>query len=165
MRSAAAYNRGVSRPTPPDKHFTATGFLVRDGKVLLVNHRKLKKWLPIGGHIEAGEDPAQALRREVREEVGLDIAIVADTLPVDSDDVRGLPRPETILLETIGPGHFHIDLIYFGHAVGGEPRLAPAEHSEQRWFSAQDLGADEISDDVRLLGRRAIETLAARSSR
>ncbi len=150
----------MSRPAPPDKHFTATGFLVRDGKVLLVNHRKLKQWLPIGGHIEAGEDPVQALRREVREEVGLEIAIVADTVPVDNDDVRGLPRPETILLETIEPGHFHIDLIYFGHAIGGEPHLALAEHSEQRWFSAKDLGASEISEDVRILGRRAIQALA-----
>ena len=149
----------MSRSATPDKHFTATGFLVRDGRVLLVNHRKLKRWLPVGGHIEAGEDPAQALRREVREEVGLDIAIVADTLPVHSHDVQGLPRPETILLETIEPGHFHIDLIYFGHAVGGEPRLSPTEHSEQRWFSAQDLGAPEISEDVRLLGRRAIQSL------
>ena len=96
----------MSRPALPDKHFTATGFLVRDGKVLLVNHRKLKRWLPVGGHIEAGEDPTQALRREVREEVGLDIEIVADALPVDDDDVRGLPRPETILLETIEPGTF-----------------------------------------------------------
>ena len=155
----------MSRPDLPDKHFTATGFLVRDGKVLLVNHRKLKRWLPIGGHIEAGEDPAQALRREVREEVGLDIAIVADTLPVHSADVQGLPRPETILLETIEPGHFHIDLIYFGHAIGGEPRLAPTEHSEQRWFSAQDLGATEISEDVRVLGRRAIQALTADPSR
>ncbi len=154
----------MSRPARPDKHFTATGFLVRDAKVLLVNHRKLKQWLPIGGHIEAGEDPAQALRREVREEVGLDIAIVADTLPVDNDDVRGLPRPETILLETIEPGHFHIDLIYFGHAVGGEPRLAAAEHSDQRWFSSEDLGASHISDDVRLLGRRAIQALASEPS-
>ena len=155
----------MSRPALPDKHFTATGFLVRDGKVLLVNHRKLKKWLPIGGHIEAGEDPTQALRREVREEVGLDIEIVGDTVPVDTDDVRGLPRPETILLETIEPGHFHIDLIYFGHAIGGEPRLAVAEHSEQRWFSAQDLGASHISEDVRILGRRAIQALAAAASR
>ena len=60
----AAYNRGVSRPALPDKHFTATGFLVRDGKVLLVNHRKLKQWLPIGGHIEAGEDPADLVETE-----------------------------------------------------------------------------------------------------
>ena len=119
----------MSRPATPDKHFTATGFLVRDGKVLLVNHRKLKRWLPVGGHIEAGEDPMQALRREVREEVGLDIAIVADSLPVHS------------------------------HAVQGEPRLDPTEHSELRWFSAQDLGASEISEDVRLLGRRAILAL------
>lgn len=155
----------MSRPTPPDKHFTATAFLVRDGRVLLVNHRKLKRWLPVGGHIDAGEDPLQALRREVREEVGLDIAIVADTLPVHSHDVQGLPRPETILLETIEPGHFHIDLIYFGHAVGGEPRLDPTEHSDQRWFSAQDLGAPEISEDVRLLGRRAIQALMPESSR
>ncbi len=144
----------------PDKHFTATGFLVRDGKVLLVNHRKLKMWLPIGGHVEPGEDPAQTLHREAREEAGLDVEIVAEALQFDTDVAKGLPRPETILLETIAPGHFHIDLIYFARAIGGEPRLAVAEHSELRWFSAHDLEAPEISDDVRVLGRRAIAALA-----
>ena len=144
-----------------DKHFTATAFLVKGGRVLLVNHRKLEMWLPIGGHIEPGEDPAQALAREAREEAGVDVEIVAETLHFGTKGVKGLPRPETILLETIAPGHFHIDLIYFARVRGGEVRLAAAEHSEQRWFSADDLGAAEVSEDVRLLGRRAIAALAA----
>ena len=154
----------LPRTALPDKHFTATGFVVRDCKVLLVNHRKLKMWLPVGGHIEPGEDPEQALHREVREETGLEVEIVAETMRFATGLAKGLPRPETILLETIGPGHFHIDLIYFARVVAGEPRLAVAEHSEMRWFSDMELKVHEITDDVRILGRRAIEALASSPS-
>ncbi len=143
-----------------DKHFTATGFLVRGGQVLLLNHRKLRMWLPFGGHVDPGEDPIEALYREAREETGFEVDVVGETLPLDMDGVRALPAPETILLEDIEPGHVHIDLIYFVRAVGGAPRLAPAEHSELRWFDREALHSSQITEDVRALGLRAIERLA-----
>jgi len=39
------------------KDFVATAFIADGGKVLLVLHRKLGLWLPVGGHIEEGETP------------------------------------------------------------------------------------------------------------
>jgi len=52
------------------RHFTATGFVVHDGCVLLHWHPKVKAWLPPGGHIDENEDPVQAVLREVWEESG-----------------------------------------------------------------------------------------------
>ena len=46
--------------------FTVAIFVVYDGKVLLIHHRKLDKWLPLGGHIELDEDPEMAALREAR---------------------------------------------------------------------------------------------------
>lgn len=143
-----------------DRHFTSTGFLVRDGRVLLVNHRKLRMWLPFGGHIEPGEDPVEALHREAREETGFEIEIVAERPEIKQRWLHVLPAPETILLEDIEPDHVHIDLIYFVRPVGGAQRLAASEHSEMRWFDRQALSDPAITDDVRLLGARAIDRIA-----
>ncbi len=46
--------------------FTVAIFVVHHGKILLIHHRKLDKWLPLGGHIELDEDPEQAALRSSR---------------------------------------------------------------------------------------------------
>ncbi len=53
-----------------ERHLTATGFVVKDGQVLLHWHRKNRLWLPFGGHLEANEDPVQTVLREVEEGLG-----------------------------------------------------------------------------------------------
>ncbi|MDB5775504.1 MAG: hydrolase [Herbaspirillum sp.] len=52
-------------------HVTASGIAVRDGKILLIHHPFLRKWLQPGGHIDAGETPQQAAQRELLEETGM----------------------------------------------------------------------------------------------
>jgi len=153
-------NAAISWVAGVDRHFTSTGFLVRDGRVLLVNHRKLRMWLPFGGHIEPGEDPVEALHREAREETGFEIEIVAERPEINQRWLHVLPAPETILLEDIEPDHVHIDLIYFVRPVGGAQRLAASEHTEMRWFDRHALRDPAITDDVRLLGAQAIDRIA-----
>ena len=113
------------------------------------------------GHLDPDEDPIEALRREASEETGFEIEVVAETLEFHTEGVRALPAPETILLERIEPDHYHIDLIYFVRSVGGQARLAPDEHSEMRWFTHAELGSAELTNDVRVLGRRAIERMGS----
>ena len=52
--------------------FSVAIFCRHGGDVLLIRHRRLGTWLPVGGEIEPGETPLEAARRELREETGLD---------------------------------------------------------------------------------------------
>ncbi len=53
----------------------ASCFVVDDGKILLVYHRKFGKYLQPGGHIEDGEEAHETATREVFEETGIQIVI------------------------------------------------------------------------------------------
>jgi 8-oxo-dGTP diphosphatase len=58
-----------------------SGLIFRDGKVLLVRRGKEPFrgcWSLPGGHVEPGEAPADAVRREVFEETGLDVTVGAE---------------------------------------------------------------------------------------
>ncbi len=154
-----------------ERHFTVTGYVVHEGRTLLHRHRKLAMWLPPGGHIEPDEDPVQAVLREVREETGLDVALLPQPHPVDGFAVpRQLAAPITVLVEDIdepGRPHQHIDLIYFTTPIGAAPAV---DHGVWRWASTAELqratldgeGQDgRIAEDVRKLGLLAMARLAA----
>ena len=51
--------------------FSVAIFCRHQGDVLLIKHKRLGTWLPVGGEIEAGEAPLEAAARELREETGL----------------------------------------------------------------------------------------------
>jgi len=145
----------------PTRDFTATTFVVERDRTLLLHHRKLGMWLPPGGHIDPHELPDQAALREVREESGLEVELLDSGYMLGH--VRVLPQPYCVLLEDISPGHQHIDLIYFARVSGGA--LAPAERETQaaRWYTWEELDGLEIAEDIRELGRRAIESYKASS--
>jgi ADP-ribose pyrophosphatase YjhB (NUDIX family) len=137
------------------RDFTATTFVVQHGTTLLLLHRKLKKWFPPGGHIDPNELPHIAAQREVREETGLDIELLSSEQQLG--DVRVLPQPYCILLENITLGHQHIDLIYFARVRAGSLAISQREADAARWLNWEQLAAPEIPEDIRELGRRAIE--------
>jgi ADP-ribose pyrophosphatase YjhB (NUDIX family) len=142
---------------PITRDFTATTFVVHEGRTLLLLHRKLGAWFPPGGHIDPHELPDEAAVREVREETGLEVELLEPARPLG--EVLVLPQPHCILLEDIGPGHQHIDLIYFARVRGGTLTHAEREAHAARWLSWDELADPEIHEDIRALGRRAIEAL------
>ena len=153
----------VKAPSIPiTRDFTATTFIVHEGHTLLLLHRKLGKWFPPGGHIDPHELPDQAAIREVREETGLEIELLTHGRQLGA--VRVLPQPYCILLEDIGPGHQHIDLIYFARVCGGSLAHAQREAYAARWLTWEALDDSEIAEDIRELGRRAIESFSDTSS-
>ncbi len=144
------------------KDFVATGFIARDGKVLLVKHRKLGLWLPVGGHIEKEETPEEALKREALEEAGLEIELLGKPAFECADkNVAMLLMPHHMQLELIKHDkeavHHHVDFIFFCRALDGKERLNAEEHHEIKWFSPKELDSEEVTENVRLLGKKAIE--------
>jgi 8-oxo-dGTP pyrophosphatase MutT (NUDIX family) len=119
--------------------FTIACYIVRGDSVLMIHHRALDKWLPIGGHIDPGEDPDQALLREIQEECGLEVEIVADRAPIEDPTVRALYTPAHVNIHKITATHSHVVNIYYARWKSGEPVLAGAEHHQIRWFTRAEL--------------------------
>lgn len=143
------------------RDFTATTFVVRGGSTLLLWHNKLAAWFPPGGHIDASELPEVAAIREVLEESGLEVELVTTGPAAGSlGRVRRLHSPACILLEDIEPGHQHIDLIYFARTVDDRPpQVDQREAARLRWCTWDELAAEDIEEDIRVLGRQAIEAV------
>ncbi len=139
------------------RDFTATTFVVQDGRTLLLLHKQIQEWFPPGGHIHKDELPCDAAVREVQEESGLNVELLSSACPMGT--VTVLSKPECILLEQIEPDHQHIDLIYFARVVGGELKLAESEAEDHRWCTPEDLLAEEVNEDIRRLGIMAIKAV------
>ena len=167
----------ASGGSEPERHHTATAYIVSDGRTLLLWHSRLRMWLPPGGHCESNEDPVQAAVREAREESGLDVEVIAPPDLLVCSGPRVLPPPAVILVEDIvrddQPFHQHIDHVYFTEATEPVDFDAAIPHGIHRWVDATELAESfslpapdgtlvPVAEDVRLLGIRAIAAAAAR---
>jgi 8-oxo-dGTP pyrophosphatase MutT (NUDIX family) len=117
-------------------HFTASAFVVRRGRLLLVLHRKLQRWLQPGGHIEPGDaSPLDAARREAAEETGLTGLRLLHHGLFDADVHR---------LNHDGVEHEHFDLRFLFD--GGDADATAGDGVDDvRWAALADLaglGAD-----------------------
>ena len=123
------------------RRFTVTaGAFVFDeqGRILLLEHefRPDSRWGIPGGFLDDREQPEEAMRRELREEVSLEV-----------DDVeilfaRTLPRPRQVE-------------IHFSCTTKGNPTPASFEIRKAGWFDPEDLPED-LSRDQRRMIKRAI---------
>jgi 8-oxo-dGTP diphosphatase len=152
------------------RHFTVTGFVVHEGRTLLHWHPKVKMWLPPGGHIEANEDPVQAVIREIEEETGVQSKVVSTGPIIDMGYPTQVVAPYTIMIEDIDDPvqgfHHHIDMIYFCRPTSS-PELI---YEGWQWVARQSLKdglampngqGDNVPppEDVRLLASRAFELI------
>jgi len=144
------------------RHFTVAVFVVHAGHVLLHFHRKLGRWLPPGGHIEANELPDDAAVREVLEETGVHARLVGGRgLPID--EPRQLVLPAGLQVERIYAGHEHVDLVYFAcpvnpQSVEIDPHLA--DQDRVCWYAPAELEALGVDAEIQSWSRRALDALS-----
>lgn len=145
--------------------FTVAAFIVNRGRVLLVNHKKLHKWLPVGGHIELDEDPNQALFREILEESGIPagrLTLMTAAPDIESEGTTFLPTPSFLDIHEISDGHRHVGMIYFLRSSTADVALAEREHDGIRWFTLEDVDDPSygLSNAIRYYAHAAIATCA-----
>ena len=104
-------------------HVTASALVTGRRGVLLHKHKRLGLWLQPGGHIDAGEAPWDAARRETAEETGLAAEPVGEPAALAHVDVHPGPR-----------GHTHLDLRYHLDAGEGAPAPPHGESQDVAWF-------------------------------
>jgi len=129
--------------------------LIHENKVLLIHHRKLDLWLPPGGHIDENEIPDDALKREFREELDLDIEILNQSdVPVEI--VKNFAVPFHTNVHPVGD-HEHYCLFYLCRPKSFEVKIKPDEVKDYKWFTKEELENNEIKIDVRNIALKAFE--------
>jgi 8-oxo-dGTP pyrophosphatase MutT (NUDIX family) len=142
--------------------FTVAIFIVHEGKVLVIHHRKLNHWLPLGGHIELDEDPEQAALREAKEESGLEVELIGERPPTTESGCRALISPRFLDIHRISETHEHIGMIYWARPSNGVVGLAELEHHAIRWVSGDELESLDppMKESVKWYCRKAIAEVA-----
>ena len=150
----------TAAPGPPTRDFTVAVLIVTAGRVVLLWHEKLARWLPPGGHIEPDELPDEAALREVEEETGLRVRLLGERgLPITDPSLpHQLVRPQGIQLEDIRPGHQHIDLVYFAEPEDDPHPPFPAGVG---WYGPDEWEALGLTPEVAAWCERAVTFRAA----
>ncbi len=137
-------------------HITASAWILSPDhrRVLLTHHRKLDRWLQLGGHCDGEPDPRDVALREAREESGLErfrfLPNAADPLPLDLD-IHPIPAHGS------EPEHLHLDVRFLLVAEPGQELRVSEESNALQWFERERL-ADWIEEESLLrLERRARE--------
>ena len=118
-------------------HITGSGLVIKDGKALLIFHPYIKQWFQPGGHIDNGEDPIQAVIREVFEETGLVCEPLKGFLePVDID-LHEIPANPSKGEDV----HLHIDLLFILKALKEEES---PEEIEKAWVPFDQITSPRI---------------------
>lgn len=133
--------------------FSVAVYARRDNQVLVIEHRRLKTWLPIGGEIEADETPLEAAVRELREETGL----------------VGMFHPLVRALDGVPPGligyeehqagskGLHMNFVFVCEIAAGDEIQPCDEFTAWRWVDRAELEKLASPLNVRQFGFVALD--------
>jgi 8-oxo-dGTP pyrophosphatase MutT (NUDIX family) len=110
-------------------------------------------------HVERDELPDDAAVREVLEETGLEVELVGERRKDVSDPVQ-LHRPAGVQLENLGPGHQHIDLIYFAKPKGPTRIEKDFDEDKLGWYGPEDWDGMAVNAEVKGWCERALSALS-----
>ena len=151
--TALTQSKGMIETMSKYQKIVVTGFLQKNEKVLLVKRKKEEKFLPEyfempGGKVDFGENPEESLKREFKEEVGLDIKVKKPyrTFAYESED---------------GARHT-VEIVYevFLQDKNEKVDIALSEdHTEYVWVGEDELGSYLISEEMKFsIERGFVET-------
>jgi A/G-specific adenine glycosylase len=136
--------RPVMKARPAIPHYTVTAAVMRRGEKILIAHRPSKGllgglWEFPGGKLEPGETLPDGLRREIREELGVNIRV--------GEPFGVYPHAYT---------HFRVTLhAFLSNLDGEEPQ--PLEASELRWVLPSELGDFPMGKIDRQISNKIME--------
>jgi 8-oxo-dGTP pyrophosphatase MutT (NUDIX family) len=113
-------------------HITASAWLVSKdhSHALLLHHKKLNRWLQLGGHCDGNPDVVAVAIKEAQEESGIQGIVPVVVEPAIFDiDIHWIPDHKSV------KGHWHYDIRFLLHVVTDEQVVQNHESNELRWIS------------------------------
>lgn len=133
-------------------HLTGSAWVVDASRTrtLLTHHRKLDKWLQLGGHADGDPDLTAVAFREATEESGLSRLrlVSADLFDVDR---HWIPPRKT------DPGHYHYDLRFVIEADSGEPLTVTSESKDLAWVDIASVATLNPEESMLRMVRKTAE--------
>ncbi|HIH32523.1 TPA: NUDIX hydrolase [Candidatus Woesearchaeota archaeon] len=135
---------------------TVTAFIFHDDRLLLVFHKKLQRWMHVGGHVEENELFDEALKREIKEEVGLNVEIIdAHSLGISYN--RKLATP-IFVQGNEKSGKKDISIDYVCKVIGtSSVRLQSEELEDYKWVSMPELESINTFPLLKQLAKEAFK--------
>jgi len=115
-------------------HMTASAWIIDNSSthLLFTHHRKLNKWLQLGGHADGEENLVNAATREAMEESGLKSVRLAAPGIFDVD-IHEIPARKEV------PAHYHYDVRYLFKADKDEPLVVSDESHDLKWLDINEV--------------------------
>ena len=132
-------------------HITASAWIVDSARTqaLLTHHRKLDRWLQLGGHADGDADVRRVALREATEESGLSGISFAQTAIYDVD-VHEIPA------RGAEPAHKHYDVRFVFIADALAPLVLSDESHALAWRPISALTAEGVDESVRRLAQKTV---------
>src|SRR3546814_2817239 len=112
-----------------------------DLRVLLTHHRKLDRWLQLGGHADGDRDLARSALREAEEESGLSgLRVVPGIFDLDR---HMIPEHKGV------PAHWHYDVRYVVVAGRDEDFAVSEESLDLAWRDRSEEHTSELQSLMR----------------
>lgn len=147
----------LAKPDKPNIHLVSY-FIVIDtctNEILLVDHKKAQLWLPPGGHVEPNEHPKETVKREIREELGIEAEFLFED-----------PLFLTVT-NTVGNVARHTDVTLW-YVLRGNRNECLAFDIEEfyqiRWFHWNDLPNERTDPHLRRFVDKIIRKLVTLNS-
>ena len=116
-------------------HFTGSAWIIDDTHkwVLMTHHKKLNKWLQLGGHADENENLLEVAYTEAVEESGLQhFTVISDK--IFDLDIHQIPPYKNI------PPHYHYDIRYiFKAKMDPDTIIVSRESKDVSWLSKKDV--------------------------
>ena len=131
-------------------HITGSAWLVDPGgeQVLLTHHKKLNRWLQLGGHSDGDENTLRVAMREAEEESGLKIQ------PTNSEifdiDIHTIPARKT------EPEHLHLDIRYVFQAESTDERVSEESHA-LAWVPVRELSSFTTEESMLRMAKKWLD--------
>lgn len=136
-------------------HLTGSAAVVDadSGRLLLLFHTKVQRWLQPGGHADGDANLAAVACREAEEETGIaGLTVVTPAIDLDVHVFHNQTSPE--------PDHLHLDV---RHLVLAPPGAVPVGNHESQglaWVASEDLPGYDVDEGTLRLASAASAALA-----